>query len=254
MHQLIPTILASLSFALLLGAGALWLLRQRRPKTRPLPTEWTLTARPVFSSDERRVYRQLREALPHHIVLSKLPLVRFCQPTDPQEVRYWYELLGSVNVTFAVCSANGRVLAAIDLDNERGGSRRATQIKQAVLAACRVRYLRCAPDQLPSVPELQLMVPHSGAAVRGPQPAPTVAQTRDRVSSAGLSRRRSRTTLWQDSGFFQDSFFGIDGRSDLGMNSGFGSLRSGTSGREVPVAPEDVGGVLIDTPVARMRH
>ena len=60
---------------------------------------------------------QLREALPHHIVLSKLPLVRFCQPNDPQQVRFWYELLGSLNVTFAVCSANGRVLAAIDLYN-----------------------------------------------------------------------------------------------------------------------------------------
>ena len=76
------------------------------------------SARPVFSSDERRVYRQLREALPHHIVLSKLPMVRFCQPTDPSEVRFWYELLGSIHVTFAICSANGRVLAAIDMQRE----------------------------------------------------------------------------------------------------------------------------------------
>ena len=83
-----------------------------------------MTARPVFSTDERRVYRQLREALPHHIVLAKLPLVRFSQPTDQEQVRYWYALLGSIDVTFAVCSANGRVLAAIDLDNDRAGSRR----------------------------------------------------------------------------------------------------------------------------------
>ena len=84
MQQTLPWILASLSLALLVAAAVLWLLQQRRPRSRPLPTEWTLTARPVFSTDERRVYRQLREALPHHIVLSKLPLVRFCQPTDPQ--------------------------------------------------------------------------------------------------------------------------------------------------------------------------
>jgi len=114
MQHTLPWILASLSLVLLLTAGGLWLARNRPPKSRPLPTEWTLTARPVFSSDERRVYRHLREALPHHIVLSKLPLVRFSQPTDPNEVRFWYELLGSINVTFAVCSANGRVLAAID--------------------------------------------------------------------------------------------------------------------------------------------
>ncbi len=255
MQQLIPSILAALSFALLLGAGALWLARQRNPKSRPLPTEWTLTARPVFSSDERRVYRQLREALPHHIVLSKLPLVRFCQPTDPQEVRFWYELLGSANVTFAVCSANGRVLAAIDLDNERAGSRRAMQIKKSVLAACRVRYLRCAPDELPSIPELQLMVPSSGAAARGPQPAPTVPRAGEMVAGTATSRRRERRTLWRDSGFMQDSFFGVDARGDLGVPSGFGSLRGGSvSMRETPVAPDDVGGVVIDTPVSRLRH
>ena len=116
MQQLLPWILASLSLALLLGAAVLWMLHGRKARPRPLPTEWTLTPRPVFNTDERRVYRQLREALPHHVLLSKLPLVRFCQPVDPDEVRYWYELLGSINVTFAICSANGRVLAAIDLE------------------------------------------------------------------------------------------------------------------------------------------
>jgi len=62
--------------ALPLALVALWLARRpRRPP--PLPTDWALSARPVFSTDERRVYKLLREALPHHIVLSKLPLVRF---------------------------------------------------------------------------------------------------------------------------------------------------------------------------------
>ena len=113
--------LAVLAVVALIGV---WLVRRAGRRCRRCPTEWTLSARPVFSTDERRVYRQLREALPHHIVLSKLPLVRFCQPTDPQEVRFWYDLLGAIHVTFAVCSANGRVLAAIDLDTDRGNSRR----------------------------------------------------------------------------------------------------------------------------------
>ena len=84
-------------------------------------------------------------------------------------MRYWYELLGAIHVTFAICSANGRVLAAIDLDTDRGNSRRVLQIKQSVLGACRVRYLRCPVDHLPSIPELQLLVPQSAAAARGPQ-------------------------------------------------------------------------------------
>lgn len=250
MQPAIPWILASVACVLLAAAGGLWLYSRRKPEVKPLPTEWTLAARPVFSSDERRVYRQLREALPHHIVLSKLPLVRFCQPTDPSEVRYWYELLGSIHVTFAICSANGRVLAAIDLDTERAASRRVQQIKQSVLGACRVRYLRCPVDHLPSIPELQLLVPHSVAPTRGPQPAPAVTQARDHLASTVATKRRERTTLWQDSGFFQDSFFGADGRGDSVMPSDFGLARPSAPGPR-DLASGDLAGVAASPPPTR---
>jgi hypothetical protein len=117
--------------------------------------------------------------------------VRFCQPTETKEVRYWFDLLGASHVTFAVCSPNGRVLAAIDLEGERGVTPRSLQIKHAVLSACRVRYLRCAPDQLPSVAELQLLVPQ-GSNTRGPLPAP--------AATASLPRRRSGAAGEEDYG------------------------------------------------------
>lgn len=192
-----------------LAISLIWALRRPAYANKGLPAEWSLTARPVFTADERRVFRLLREALPHHVVLSKLPLVRFCQPTEAKEVRYWFDLLGASHVTFAVCSPNGRVLAAIDLEGERGATPRSQQIKHAVLSACRVRYLRCAVDQLPSVAELQLLVPQ-GSNPRGPLPAP--------AAMPGLSRRRSGMVddefgadwapfaqplpLWQDAGVF----------------------------------------------------
>lgn len=234
--QLLPWILASLSLALLLGAALLWALKGRPQAKDALPTQWTVAARPVFSSDERRVYRQLREALPHHVILSKLPLVRFCQPTDPHEVRYWFDLLGAVHVTFAICSANGRVLAAVDLATERGASRRALQIKQAVLSACKVRHLRCSADTLPSIPELQLLVPQTSPAPRGPQAASGLSERRDQLASTLASRRRERTMLWADSGFLQDSFFGAEPRPE----SAFGGLRtvSGLTVREVMMRPD----------------
>ncbi len=266
--------------------GWVWLSR-RPPRVAPLPTDWTLSARPVFSTDERRVYKLMREALPHHIVLSKLPLVRFCQPSDPSEVRYWYELLGSINVTFAVCSANGRVLAAIDLDTDRGNSRRVLQIKQSVLGACRVRYLRCPVDNLPSAGELQLLVPSATAASRGPQPASSpprdLDEARDSLASTVASRRAQRTALWQDSSLFQDSFFAPDSRQDGFGNSEFSGLppavlaaataaRSGfshsdngalngsddASQRARGRAGEAAGGAVVDDPAAaafaRSRH
>jgi hypothetical protein len=265
--QTLPWIVALAALALLALVVCLWAFR-RHPKTPlPLPTDWALSARPVFSADERRVYRLLREALPHHIVLSKLPLVRFCQPTDPNEVRYWFDLLSSSNVTFAVCSANGRVLAAIDLDTDRGNSRRVLQIKQSVLSACRVRYLRCPIDQLPSVAELQLLVPSSGTPARGPQPAPTSAgnlhQARDSLSNTVASRRAERTALWQDSTVFQDSFFAPDSRdgfstSEFAPMTGVRPLRAPQqaphdAADDVPdsltdLDAEEMGGVVLDQP------
>jgi Protein of unknown function (DUF2726) len=249
MEPLLPWFVALATLAVALLGLVTWrFVRQRKPQVKPLPTEWSLAPRPVFSTDERRVYRQLREALPHHIVLSKLPLVRFCQPNDPQEVRYWYELLGSIHVTFAICSANGRVLAAIDLDTDRGNSRRVLQIKQSVLGACRVRYLRCPVDHLPSVAELQLLVPQSVAASRGPQPAPSRPKARDDAARDGSARRRERTALWQDSSFFQDSFFAPDNRLDASLTGEMPSSQPARNSTFGENTPDDMSGVVVEEP------
>ena len=253
MEPLLPWIIALVVLAVVLVGVVAWrVTRDRNPRVKPLPTEGSLAPRPVFSTDERRVYRQLREALPHHIVLSKLPLVRFCQPNDPQEVRYWYELLGSIHVTFAICSANGRVLAAIDLDTDRGNSRRVLQIKQSVLGACRVRYLRCPVDHLPSVAELQLLVPQSAAASRGPQPAPSRPRSRDEGARETSPRRRERNALWQDSSFFQDSFFAPDNRLDASLTGEMPSARpDSVASAQAPNfgdnVPDDLSGLVVES-------
>ena len=227
MQQYLPWVLTTASLtalAIVLGVWVAKRLRQRSAGPEPLPVDWDLLPRPVFTADERRVYRQLREALPHHIVLAKLPLVRFCQPSDPKQVRYWFDLLGAIHVQFAVCSANGRVLAAIDLSYDRSGPPgRSIRIKQAVMGACRVRYLRCPADHLPSIPELQLLVPQSSYASRGPQPADGAAAAhRPAPVVENRSRRRERSTLWQDSMAFSDSFFA----PERGFEASHGDLRS----------------------------
>lgn len=231
MQQSLPWLVAAVVTLLLVGLAMLWSTRRARlplPGPLPLPVEWDLLPRPVFTADERRLYRLLRDALPHHMVLAKLPLVRFCQPSNPKRVRYWYDVLGTTQVGFVVCSANGRVLAAIDLSYDAGGlPARATRIKQSVLGACRVRYLRCQADHLPSIPELQLLVPQQTNASRGPLPAqgasalPGAAARPTATSPVQPSaRRRERTTLWQESTAFSDSFFS----PDRGFDTGHGEL------------------------------
>lgn len=191
---------------LVVVAGLWWFRERRRPaEPEPLPDAWPLQSRPVFNSEERRIYRQLVDTFPHHAVLVKLPLVRFCQPEEPQELRYWHRLLGSQSVTFALCSPSGRVVAVIDLETARPPSERSLRVKQEVLSACRVRYLRCHPDRLPSPAELQLLVPQGAAGMRGPQPATAARPTED---ARGEPPRRGRKPLWREPGFLQDGYHG----------------------------------------------
>lgn len=268
MQTTVLWILALLLVAIVSPALVLWVVRRPAAGGQALPNEWAVAARPVFNTDERRIYRLLREALPHHVLLSKLPLVRFCQPNDAKEVRYWYELLGAIHVSFVVCSPNGRVLAALDLDTGREPSQRSLQIKQSVLAACRIRYLRCTADNLPSVAELQLLVPFSNAANRGPQPAPSPGGLVGTVGGAAkpATKRGERNTLWQDSTVFQDSFFAPDNRFDSLSGTGFppaaeianaklpaGRLSAVVNESRAPEpayahddAPDDIVGIVVD--------
>lgn len=204
------TLAGAVSLAVSLTLAAAWWLRRRAgsvPTPAELPSSWPLQSRPVFTPEERRVYRQLVGAFPHHTVLVKLPLVRFCQPEEPGAMREWRRVLGSQYVTFALCSTSGRVVTAIDLEGVRPPSERSLRIKQEVFAACRVRYLRCHPDQLPSTAELQLLVPQGAAGMRGPQPA-TGALTDPEQTAGGEAPRRGRRPLWRDPGVLQDSYHG----------------------------------------------
>lgn len=276
-------IFALATLTLVLPALTYWALQPRRKATAPLPTDWALTSRPVFNTNERRAYRLLRETLPQHIVLSKLPLVRFCQPVNASETRYWYDLLGAAHVGFAICSANGRVLAAIDLELDRGSSRRLVEIKQSVLAACRVRYLRCPPDQLPSVDELHTLVPQLQQTGMAAAPAqaqaqaqhqtqqaapvsPDLSEARESLVSTVASRRAQRTHLWHDAHAFQDSFFAPDSRFDslsgLELPPLPSAIASSPSTRPEPHAmarkgraagpageDDEVAGIVVDRPV-----
>ena len=233
-----PTQVWILALAAIAGIVGLAVLVLRRSgsaastKAVDLPTEWPLTQRPIFSPEERALYRQLRTALPHHTILAKLPLVRFCQPEDREELRYWFNLLGPIHVSFVVCAENGRVLAAVDIERpNRPQAKRVSAIKLAVLEACRIRYVRCRSDQLPTATELQLLVPANGegpvqrpvvtgAVPEAPgraAPAHTAAPRAAAASAPGAPSAPTAAAAggqWYESGFSQDSFFAPETQRD----------------------------------------
>jgi hypothetical protein len=208
----------------------------RGPRQPDLPDEWPLVQRPIFSTEERALFRQLRTALPHHTVLAKVPLVRFSQPQNRDELAYWFKLLGPIHVSFVVCAENGRVLAALDVERpDRPAPKRHAVIKQAVLEACRVRYVKCRTDHLPSASELQMLVPNPAESSRPlvprhlsddpVRPRTTLAHTlRSGTGAAG-----SGGSQWYESGFSGDSFFAPESQRDpLADDSGGGWLGGGS--------------------------
>ena len=146
-----------------------------------------------------------------------------------------------IHVTFAVCSANGRVLAAIDLDTERGNSRRTMQIKQSVLGACRVRYLRCPVDNLPSVAELATARAAERARVARPDAGPGAAAApgaRRAGQPATRAAAPSALRCGRTRRMFQDSFFAPDNRLDTLGSSEFALARPQAASRAAPIRGE----------------
>ena len=206
----------------------------RQQRIDDLPAQWPLRPRLVFNPAERRLYHLLREALPNHVVLAKLPLVRVCQPTDaePEQVRYWFRLLGAIHINFALCDPSGRVLAAVDLVPSRGlPSARAQRIKAAVLQACRVRYMTCAAESLPTLVQIRALMPQHPAELSTDSSLATTARSA-LTESAGASPERRRFGAASQ---FDDSFFMPPGDSVRGeLETADAGAEDGHAGRRHP--------------------
>lgn len=220
-----------LLLALALGfAGGMGWRGSRQRQLKDWPRDFKLNARPVFTTEERLLFRELKAALPQHVVLAKLNLLRFCQSANEHQARWWFDRLHALTVTFAICTPNGAVISVIDLDStQRRGTERGQRLKEAVLESCRIRYIRCQAGHWPRPALLAqwalggpLAASSSMAAGRtGTAPAgapaadvsPLVA-ARAELAQKLHQRRAERASRFQDSGFASDSFFALDSRFD----------------------------------------
>ncbi len=263
MNPSLPWIVATISVLALIGMATWWWMRERLAANRPLPSHWALSPRPVFSHPERRMYKQLQEALPHQVILAKLPLLRICQPNDPGQVGYWYSLLGSAHVGFLVCSPAGRALLAIDLEDGRPPARRTQQIKQQVLHACGIRLVRFHPDHLPSLAEVRMLIPGPSADRRPAALPGHEARMLGGRSSATADAAVPRRSRWKHSNFSADTLFGPEGAPDgfsdtraeprLGSDAAAALARQGpgTVADIRPISPQEFSRVFLDTPPQR---
>jgi Protein of unknown function (DUF2726) len=219
-------VLLLVALGLGVALGVAWQSQKLRNLRRNWPRQWNLTARPLFTAHERALYRDLRLALPNHVVLSKVGLLRFCQSASQRDAKDWYERLQALNVTFAVCTQQGVVVSVVDMapHEERKGSR-TQKIKEATLLACRVRYVRCMPGQWPQPGLMAAWV--LGQEGMAHSQAMSNLDHVDPLYDAGhelarklKQRRAERAARWAESSFSQDSFFATDSRFDASGHPG----------------------------------
>jgi hypothetical protein len=109
----------------------------------PLPAKWPLRARGLLTGEEHEVLSWLRAAFPKHMVMVKLPVVRFTIPLSKDttsESKRLQTLLDGVYCSFTVCTPNGNVAGCVDVPGKRGLPRGNRDLKESLLSDCGIAY------------------------------------------------------------------------------------------------------------------
>lgn len=136
-----------------LGVGFyVWRLKRLASEKMRLPSKWPLTARVLMTNEEYEVFKWLLGIFHDHMVMVKLPVLRFTVPVSKDENgggTRWQELLGGVYCSFTVCTSNGNVVGCVDVPGKRGLNKSNRQLKESLLSDCRIAYTVVRSSKLP---------------------------------------------------------------------------------------------------------
>jgi very-short-patch-repair endonuclease len=133
------------------GVVAIFLRKNRRPKTRE---RWPLRLRPtVLSQPEQILYRRLVQSLPQHLVFPQVQLSRFLDVERGVPRQTWFNRISQLSADFLILHPDTSVLAAIELDDASHASasrRDADARKTHALQSAGVRLIRWHVKSLPN--------------------------------------------------------------------------------------------------------
>lgn len=137
----------------LVGAGlyAGWRHAQANAKMR-MPDKWPLTSRVLLTNEEYEVFKWLRSTFHDHLVMVKVPVLRFTAPISKDKNgggARWQEMLSGLYCTFTVCTANGNVVGCVDVPGKRGMNKTNRDLKESLLSDCRIAYTVARSAKLP---------------------------------------------------------------------------------------------------------
>lgn len=149
-------LMTALGLLLGTGLGVLlhwgWLRRHATDKLR-LPARWLLNARALVTSEEHEVWKWLRTAFADHVVMVKVPVMRFTVPASKnrdKKEQNSHELLSGVYCTFSVSTLDGKVVGCVDVPGKRGLTRAQREMKEGLLLECGIGYTTVRSSSLPS--------------------------------------------------------------------------------------------------------
>lgn len=148
----------TLSLALLAGALAgaglyAWWRHTLTSSKMRMPDKWPIKSRVVLSHEECEVHKWLSSVFHDHLVMVKVPVLRFTEPISKDKNgggMRWQQLLEGVYCTFTVCTSNGHVVGCVDVPSKRGISKANRDLKESLLADCRIAYTSARSIKLPN--------------------------------------------------------------------------------------------------------
>lgn len=113
---------------------------------------WPFYAKRLLSNPEQVLYHRLVKALPECIIFAQVQVSRVLGVKKGSNFHRWNNRINRLSYDFVVCTADGRVVAAIELDDSshKAASRAATDAKKdRATAAAGVRLIRWGVRALP---------------------------------------------------------------------------------------------------------
>lgn len=135
-----------------------WRLRKEASVGLRVPARWPLVARGLVTTSEDDVWKWLRSTFHDHLVMIKVPVLRFTIPMDGERHKsaQWLEMLNGVYTTFTVCTTDGTVVGCVDVPGTRGLGQASRELKEALLSDCNISYTVVRSNSLPKVEAMRV--------------------------------------------------------------------------------------------------
>lgn len=171
--------------ALLAGGAAVMLALAARARAGQSHRALPLVVRRPLSAPELALVHRVRQALPDHIVLAQVPLVRLVEVRGGERnARALVTRLEPLEADLVVCDAQGTPLAALELatPKARDSARRGPDsLKERALRSVGITVVHCNTADLPEPDALRDAVLAAARVAVAPAPKGKAATRRARI-------------------------------------------------------------------------